>query len=211
MYIALPYELDDVYNNGEITDSMFEVMRWLHRKADWSTGKVKMVSAKTIYFTINGRAEIRTLQDALQNLAACGWITTHRLKGQRGSYWVTIHNFVALTGAQKDQVLNPKTVTPYKNGEPLACAEECGEGAKKTALTTRRQCGDSAPLQNNRDSESTDFTESTDQGRKEGRKERLRSLRSLRLLAPLRELIKRRNQQAWSPWTKTPDRTLSVS
>jgi hypothetical protein len=30
MYIAIPHELYDAYNSGEITNSIFDAMMWLH-------------------------------------------------------------------------------------------------------------------------------------------------------------------------------------
>jgi hypothetical protein len=156
MYIAIPHELYDARNNNEITPSMYEVMVWLHRRADWAKGNVRMVSAERISIELGGMFKPRTIQDAMHNLETCGWITLHRAPGQRGSYWVTIHNFIALTGAQKDSVLNPKEITSYKNG----CPTECGDGAVKTAVTVRRECGDSAPILET--TETTDPTESVE-------------------------------------------------
>lgn len=146
MYIAIPRELYEALINGEITDSMYESMTWLHYRANWATGRVKKVCAENICMQTHRRCSIRAYQDALKNLSDCGWITTHRSKGQQGSYWVTIHNFVALTGAQANQMLNPKKIIPYKNGEPPECADQCGDGAATGALTVRRECGDGATI-----------------------------------------------------------------
>jgi len=154
MYIAIPHELYDARNNNEITPSMYEVMVWLHRRADWAKGNVRQVSAERISIELGGMFKPRTIQDAMHNLMSCGWITLHRAPGQHGSYWVTIHNFIALTGAQKDSILNPKEITSYKNG----CPTECADGALKAAVTVRRECGDSAPILET--TETTEFPDS---------------------------------------------------
>jgi hypothetical protein len=154
MYIAIPHELYDARNNNEITPSMYETMVWLHRRADWAKGNVRMVSAERISIEIGGMFKPRTIQDAMHNLEACGWITLHRAPGQHGSYWVGIHNFVALTGTQKDSILNPRETNSYKN----SCPTECADSALKTALTVRRECADSAPILET--TETTDFSDS---------------------------------------------------
>ena len=156
MYIAIPHELYDARNNNEITPSMYEVMVWLHRRADWAKGNVRQVSAERISIELGGMFKPRTIQDAMHNLMSCGWITLHRAPGQHGSYWITIHNFIALTGAQKDSVLNPKEIISYKNG----CPTECADSALKTAVTVRRGCGDSAPILET--TETTEFSDSSE-------------------------------------------------
>lgn len=162
MYIALPHELYDAYNDGEITDSMYEVMVWLHYRANWETGKVKKVCSENIHRQTNARYTERTYRDALKNLEDCGWITRHRKAGQHGTYWVTIHNFVALTGAKKEQVLNPKDIKPYANAEPPECREKRHDGAVAGAMTVPGGCHDGATIQIYRDSEPIEISETQD-------------------------------------------------
>jgi hypothetical protein len=168
MYIALPYELYEAYNNGEITDSMYEVMVWLHRRADWGSGKVRMVSAERIAVECGLRFKPRTIQDALKNLDDCGWITSHHLQGKHGSYWITVNNFTALIGALKEQVANAKEVMAYKNGCPVGCGDDRGEVVSENVSD---DCGDGAPIQRPRDPEPPEPTDKSNEGMKEGSKE----------------------------------------
>jgi len=131
---------------NEVLDSGFTVpmlvtMLWLHRRADWKTGRVKWVTAEVIANQLNAipheasSKEIehirRQFQRAMKNLEQCGWITRHVEKGQKGWYWVTLHNYVARSiapsGAVTRQVLNLKQTVPYKGERPEPCAQPCAE------------------------------------------------------------------------------------
>jgi len=121
LFVALPHTVYNAYNDGEITPSMFDALLWLHRKADWATGKVKKVTAKFMVADHGKRFTERAYQDALKNCHDCGWITSHHVRGEKGWYWVTLHNYVARTGAMIGKVLSPKNVRAYKKGEPIGC------------------------------------------------------------------------------------------
>jgi hypothetical protein len=116
MYIAIPHEVYDARNNNEITPSMYETMVWLHRRADWAKGNVRIVSAERISFSIElgGMFKPRTIQDAMHNLEACGWITLHRAPGQHGSYWVTIQTGKEFEGMEGEGVQRLRPRVPHR-------------------------------------------------------------------------------------------------
>ena len=57
-YTALPNQLFRDLREGKINNTMFDILAWLHMRADYSTGIVKKVSAKRIQAEI-GRASCR--------------------------------------------------------------------------------------------------------------------------------------------------------
>jgi len=132
-FTKLPTDLQDAYWRDEITRSMYEVMGWLLRRADWSTGRVQQVTAPTIHHQTGRKFSIRTIRDAMANLEACGWITSHHVPGRRGWYWVTLHNYGAASGAMSGEVLNPKNVIAYRHAEPAECRDECPETSSETS------------------------------------------------------------------------------
>jgi len=110
-----------IFDSG-FSHTMFLVMAWLYRRADWKTGQVKYVTAEVIATQMNATegatpADVfrirREFQRAMQTLEEHGWIFRHITKGKHGWFWVTIHNYSCKVGALMGQVLNPSTITPY--------------------------------------------------------------------------------------------------
>jgi hypothetical protein len=75
-FAAIPYDVFDAYEKGDISPVQFTVMVWLHRWSDWGTGRVRKVSAARLtWATAEGWSE-RTFQRALHDLHAMGWIVS---------------------------------------------------------------------------------------------------------------------------------------
>lgn len=133
-FAIIPYHLFDAQRDGEITQSMFQAMLFLHKWANWNTGVVRKVRA-TRMEEENGEGgyKARTFQKALQHLEEAGYIKSGHKQGSKKSYPVTINNYRALMGALKDQVLNPCEITDWRNlsgdeGGDTGGEEGCEEG-----------------------------------------------------------------------------------
>ena len=101
-YYKIPLQLFEDLANGKITNKMFVVLVWLYRRADFYTGVVKQVSARRILGDLwaddreDGRPTERTIQELLYRLRECRYFTSHHVQGVRGSYCITLNNFVAV-------------------------------------------------------------------------------------------------------------------
>ncbi len=124
LFTALPNDVLDAYSAGDLTLCQFLILCFLHRRADWATGKVARVSALMICSWMDQAYELRTIQKNLKQLIESGWLTVNHVKGSRTNYSATLNNYRALTGTLKDQVLNTCEVTDWRELEETEGAEE---------------------------------------------------------------------------------------
>lgn len=114
----IPYRLFADLAEGKITHKMFVVLIWLYRRAGYTTGLAKRVSAKAIIAEMYGdelemeRPSERRIQEAIKQLNLSGYITSHHVPGRRGSYEISINNFVVVISAEKKVTLR-QTETVY--------------------------------------------------------------------------------------------------
>lgn len=119
-FARIPYTVFDARESGELTPSMFLAMVWLFKWADWSTGRVEKMCAERLVWATEGEFEKRTFEEALQNLKKAGWILSHHKQGSKRPYRVDICNYVALSGAQKNQILNPSDIKTWRSTQTNA-------------------------------------------------------------------------------------------
>jgi hypothetical protein len=157
-YTNIPGWLTNDLREGKITNKMFNVMFWLFSRANFKTGIVRMTSAKRILDEQwaddyeDDRPSKRTIQEALYRLDKCGYIASHYVKGQRGSYAVTINNYSALVkgvdGALTETLLNPTDTLDWRDLPKARCADnevaDCADASADAALTPRRGCAEAS-------------------------------------------------------------------
>jgi hypothetical protein len=129
-FCRLPYSVFDSRESGELTPSMFLAMVWLFKWADWSSGSIEKMCAERLVWATEGEFEKRTFEEALQNLQKAGWIHSHHKQGSKRPYRVDICNYVALSGAQKNQILNPSEIKTWRSMQPKAPRGRRAESAQ---------------------------------------------------------------------------------
>jgi hypothetical protein len=178
-FARIPYAVFDARENGELTPSMFLAMVWLFKWADWSSGSVEKMCAERLVWATEGEFEKRTFEEALQNLQKARWIHSHHKQGSKRPYRVDICNYVALSGALKNQILNPSVIKAWRNSEKSGRADTRADSALtdrgddrevhrevtgSPAATTMR-----VSSENNTRGSSGDFQESDSPGYKEAK------------------------------------------
>jgi hypothetical protein len=133
LFTAIPNAVIEAYSAAEITPCMFIVLCLLYKQADWATGRVAWTCANILASRMQGQYSPRTIQEAIHNLHAAGWIVSHHKKGSRRNYRVDLGNFTALTGALKGQVLNPCDVGDWRDPALVARAEDVNITSTETS------------------------------------------------------------------------------
>jgi hypothetical protein len=122
-FARIPYALYDALEKDEITLTMFAVMIWLYKWADWSIGTVRKACAERLMWATDGTIAKRTLQQAIHDLHVSGLITCHRKGGSKKPYKVTINNYLALSGARKGSVINPSEIKSWRGSDSSSCTD----------------------------------------------------------------------------------------
>jgi len=162
-YTALPNQLFRDLREGKINNTMFDILAWLHMRADYSTGIVKKVSAKRIQAEMWGdeydeAPSLRTIQKWMKVLETCGYIKSLHLQGTRRSYLVVINNYCTAKrdengkivrdadGDAEEIVLRPIETSDYRDLLASSCAdddaEDDGEPSGDRAVSVRGSCGE---------------------------------------------------------------------
>ena len=131
-FARIPYALYDALEKDGITLTMFAVMTWLYKWADWSTGTVRKACAERLMWATNGTIAKRTLQQAIHDLHVSCLITCHRKGGSKKPYKVTINNYLALSGARKGSVINPSEIKSWRGSDSSSCADRRVEDDTET-------------------------------------------------------------------------------
>lgn len=127
-YTKVPNRLYDDVKEGNITHDMFTILIWLYRRADYSSGKVKMVTAERIRAEMWGNSRkvpaTQTIRDSLRLLNEHGYICSYHKAGHSGSYPVRINNYEVTSkdaaGDVTNAVLNPTVTTGWQD-DPESC------------------------------------------------------------------------------------------
>jgi hypothetical protein len=77
----------------EFTVTMLVALAIMRGWANYNTGVVPAVSASRLSTATRNQISAEAFTEALRRLAQMGYITSHRVIGQKGSYRVTLHNF----------------------------------------------------------------------------------------------------------------------
>lgn len=155
-YTNIPNELFDDLQDGKLTHKMFCVLLWLHRRADYKSGRVIKVSSARIRGEMWGdelEGDIpseRTIQEAIKRLHHSGYIQNHHIEGRRGTYAVDINNYSATIKKQNGEtasvVVNPMTTVYWRDLPEFrgkgSGESACGDRGGETAETVRGDCGD---------------------------------------------------------------------
>jgi hypothetical protein len=94
--VRLPQHFVDKLHEHEITASMLLTITLLYRLADWTTGRVKWVSAGGLHTWSNKAYKENTFSEALRRFEQMGHITRHTTLGSHHDYPVTLHNYPKL-------------------------------------------------------------------------------------------------------------------
>lgn len=97
-HARIPESLYEDLRHGKLTKMMFDVMSYLHRRADWRSGVADRVAASTILREMFGneyhKPSIKVVRRAISLLNGCGYIRSRRIQGSHDNYAVVINNYV---------------------------------------------------------------------------------------------------------------------
>jgi hypothetical protein len=158
-YTALPNQLFRDLREGKINNAMFDILAWLHMRADYATGIVRKVSAKRIQAEMWGdeydeAPSLRTIQKWMKVLQASGYIESRHVHGTRRSYEVILNNYCTAKRDEKGQiirdadgdaeeiVLRPMETSDYRELSESSCADDDAEPSGDRAVTVRGTCGE---------------------------------------------------------------------
>jgi hypothetical protein len=161
-FARVPYAIFDARQNDELTGSMFITMVWLYKWADWSTGVIRRFDASRLEAATCGEFTQRTFEWAVQKLVVAGWLRSGHVRGSRKPFAVTICNYVALSGARKNKILNPSTIKSWRDSESADCADDCADVAVNDGADVGAEIGADVATNNTRDQRdfvSRDFPE----------------------------------------------------
>lgn len=105
-FARIPYSLFSALEKNEINGCEFLAMSWFYKWADWSTGIVRKVTAARLVWATAGSYSDRTFQRAVHRLHEVGLIVSSGKQGSRKPYQVVINNYLALSGTNKDAMIN---------------------------------------------------------------------------------------------------------
>jgi len=132
-YTAVPNELFWDLQNGKINNRQFNILLWLRQRAGYKTGIVKQVSAERIKYEmgwheIESAPCVRTIQRELKRLHQTGYITSHHVEGRRGSYQITVNNYLSQRkdkeGTVMEVLLNPKETSSWQDLDETPVADK---------------------------------------------------------------------------------------
>lgn len=133
-YTAIPNELFWDLQSGKINNRQFNILLWLRYRAGYKTGITKQACAERIKFEMFGGDEgrnsinVRTIQRELNRLHKMGYITSHHVEGRRGSYQITVNNYLSQRkdkdGTVREVLLNPKETTAWHELNESSVADD---------------------------------------------------------------------------------------
>lgn len=122
-YVNTPMQYLRDLMDGKLTHRMFAVLYWLHARANWKTGVVRRASAAQIRAEMWAGTECETvpslkaIQRTIKLLDNCGYIKSHHVPGRRGTYSITLKNYVVervADGVADKVVLNPADTLDWR-------------------------------------------------------------------------------------------------
>ncbi len=149
-YTNIPNWMFEDLLEGKLNNKQFLILCWLRRRANWSTGITSGVSAVRIIAEMwpdelegRQRPSERTIQRELKRLRQCGYITSFHVLGQKRSYKIMLHNYVALNDGE-EVILNPKDTTDYRDLPSTCEGDDDGDSSGDVTVTCRGRDGDSS-------------------------------------------------------------------
>jgi hypothetical protein len=129
-FARIPYSLFDARERDELTGCMFTAMMWLYKWADWSTGTVRKFTAERLVWATVGEYAKRTFEEAIQNLVKAGWVRSENVPGSKKPYALTICNYLALSGALKNQIINHSEIKTWRPSDKEGRADNRADSAQ---------------------------------------------------------------------------------
>jgi hypothetical protein len=144
-YTAIPNQLFHDLREGKINSTMFLILSWLYKHANYRTGVAKHVSAPRIQAEMwadeyDKAPTERTIQKWMKVLGLARYITSQHTPNSRRSYPVLLHNYPTVKrdengnplydaeGFAEEIVLNPTDTLDYRETDISSCAETCADG-----------------------------------------------------------------------------------
>ena len=112
--------------SGNFTLAMWVALGLMRTWANYNTGVVPYVSATGLNTIVHNQISTAAFHEALRRLEAMGYITRHWIKGEKGSYEVTLHNFEVTKWTEDKppemyiETINEKKILTWKQARKQA-------------------------------------------------------------------------------------------